>query len=315
MGRLYGLDALRGAAALLVAVGHLLAIYGLPSLGFSGAFCVSLFFMLSGFVMTRTYEQRMRDGLASGSFMLLRYRRLFLPMAVGSSVGLLWAIGLMGVQPGLFVSYIAILLFLPVPWMAECFLLNGPAWSLFAEVGCNALHPSLLAKSSNRRLYVAIAVLSLAWIYGSATGVVMWGPGIGHILSLLPGALACYLVGIVVYRKYGDFPLGNAAPVAVAGVVTASFVAGISPAIDPVVTLLVAPIIIRASLALNPSKWAWWAGALSFPLYAVHQPVMRLAMAAQLNIVLAVALSFGLAALLVLKSDPKRVAPNLPVTL
>src|SRR5687767_7533187 len=122
MGRLYGLDALRGVAALLVAIGHLLATYGLPSLGCSGAFCVSLFFMLSGFVMTRTYEQRMREGLGTGRFMFLRYKRLFLPMAVGSSVGLLWATLTMGLTPELFLSFAAILLFLPLPWMANCFL-------------------------------------------------------------------------------------------------------------------------------------------------------------------------------------------------
>lgn len=315
MGRLYGLDALRGVAALLVAIGHLLAIYGLPSLGFSGAFCVSLFFMLSGFVMTRTYEQRMRDGLATLPFMRLRYRRLFVPMAVGSSVGLIWATLMIGIQPDLLISFAAILLFLPVPWMASCFLLNGPAWSLFAEVACNAVHPRRLSGAPNRILYTMTTALSLVWIYGSAVGLIGWGPGIWNILSMLPGALACYLIGILIYRNYGDAPLGDMAPSAVVGVVAASFVAGTSPAIDPIVTLLAAPVILRASLSLGRSKWAWWAGALSFPLYAVHQPIMQFSRTLQLNLPLAIALSFAVATLLVVISEPKRYALRRPLAL
>lgn len=246
--------------------------------------------------------------------MFLRYRRLFIPMAVGSSIGVFWATLMMGFQAQVLISFAAILLFLPVPWLANCFLLNGPAWSLFAEVACNALHPRLLANASTRMLYALIAALSLVWIYGSAAGLVMWGPSFWNIVSLLPGALACYLIGIVIHRIYGDVPLGNAAPSAVVGVVTGSFVAGISPATDPFVTLLAAPIILRASLSLGRSKWAWWAGALSFPVYAVHEPIMRLAMTLQLNIFVALALSLAVAALLVVTGDPGRFALRRPAT-
>lgn len=61
-GRLYGLDALRGVAAIAVAVHHLARTYHLPALPLNPAIAVDLFFILSGFVMTRTYEDRLRRG-------------------------------------------------------------------------------------------------------------------------------------------------------------------------------------------------------------------------------------------------------------
>ncbi|RWD64150.1 MAG: acyltransferase, partial [Mesorhizobium sp.] len=73
-GRLYGLDALRGVAAVAVALQHLMRIYHLPEAPLNPFLAVDLFFILSGFVMARTYEDRLRRGLSAVGFIGLRYR-------------------------------------------------------------------------------------------------------------------------------------------------------------------------------------------------------------------------------------------------
>ncbi|RWH17217.1 acyltransferase family protein, partial [Mesorhizobium sp.] len=80
--RLYGLDALRGVAALAVALHHFAHAYHLPPLPINPFLAVDLFFILSGFVMARTYEGRLRNGLTTVRFIGLRYRRLFMPLAI-----------------------------------------------------------------------------------------------------------------------------------------------------------------------------------------------------------------------------------------
>jgi len=65
--RLYGLDLLRGVAALIVLVMHVAGFAG-------GHLAVDFFFMLSGFVMTRTYDQRLREGrIAPLRFVAMRF--------------------------------------------------------------------------------------------------------------------------------------------------------------------------------------------------------------------------------------------------
>ncbi|TGQ51028.1 hypothetical protein EN836_26155 [Mesorhizobium sp. M1C.F.Ca.ET.193.01.1.1] len=63
--RLYGLDALRGVAAIAVAAHHLVTVYGFPLLPLSPSIAVDLFFILSGFVMTRTYEDLLHTDLST----------------------------------------------------------------------------------------------------------------------------------------------------------------------------------------------------------------------------------------------------------
>lgn len=47
--------------------------------------------------------------------------------------------------------------------------------------------------------------------------------------------------------------------------------------------LVACPFIIRASLGLPRLRWTMWAGALSYPLYATHVPVLRLTLTLDLH--------------------------------
>lgn len=63
MSRLSGLDAIRGIAALIVVVRHFQQTFYLSELPISAGVSVYMFFVLSGFVMARTFEARMLAGL------------------------------------------------------------------------------------------------------------------------------------------------------------------------------------------------------------------------------------------------------------
>lgn len=272
--RLSGLDAVRGIAALVVAVHHLQRVFGIDDWPLSPAVSVYTFFILSGFVMARTYEPRFGQGLSTVRFLMLRYRRLFLPMAVGSTIGLLWIAMVYGLSGPIIASYLAILLFLPAPWLGQAFLLNGPAWSLFVEIFCNALHPVFIAPA--RQLAGAIALCFTIWALAAWHGLAQWQPGFAGIATLLPGSLGCYILGVYVYRRWGERPLGPAW-LAFVTFLLAACAGWHFQWLEPAILLLAGPVILRCALSLPGSAWAFWIGAWSFPLYAVHQPVMRLA--------------------------------------
>src|SRR5271154_491037 len=70
---LASLDGLRGVAAIAVFLHHLGAITGLKQLYFGwGCLSVDFFFVLSGFVIAKSYEHRLANGLGWGEYMGLR---------------------------------------------------------------------------------------------------------------------------------------------------------------------------------------------------------------------------------------------------
>src|SRR5690606_9603166 len=88
-GRLHGLDALRGVASILVLCFHVIGLFGQWRVFDRAWLAVDFFFMLSGFVMARTYESAMRDKrLGAIAFFRVRYRRLWAPVAFGTMLGI-----------------------------------------------------------------------------------------------------------------------------------------------------------------------------------------------------------------------------------
>lgn len=205
----------------------------------------------------------------------MRYRRLFLPMALGSTIGLFWTAIWSGLSLELVASYFAILLFLPSPWLANAFILNMPAWSLFVEIVCNAMHPILIAPA--KRLIGPIAVCFAIWVAFAMIDQARWQAGAADILTMLPGSIGCYLLGVYVQRRFGDAPLGKLPALAMLGLIATSAIVWRAPGVaEPLVILIACPLILRSALAMQGSLWAFWIGAWSFPLYATHEPVMRL---------------------------------------
>ena len=302
-GRLYGLYALRGVAALAVASFHLVETYGLPPLPIGWAVAVDLFFIVSGFVMARIYEDRLRDGLTTLGFIGLRYRRLFLPLAIGSTIGLAVTAAVRGLSIPMTTAYLLILLFLPSAG-PYAFALNVPAWSLFVEIIANALHGWIFARLSNAWLLMLMGLCGLL-AAGSAERHMYWGADIVAILWLIPRELMCYLVGIWMFRRYGDAPLGQHPVAAVVALAILLSIASTNAAWE-VAALVACPFIVRASLGLPRTQWAAWAGAQSYPLYATHFPVIMVAVWTGLHPVVGAALVATVAIAVMLVFEVRR---------
>lgn len=294
MNRLYGLDALRGLAAVIVLTGHV----RLQSGGdwFTGMYGLSVdfFLMLSGYVLARTYEARLRDGLGAVRFTISRYRRLFPMAALGAVLALL--VAWLEVAPegrlGLATwgGFITALLFLPYP-AASMFPVNGPRWSLFAELLANLLHAAGLARMSVRQLAILVAAMMVALVFMAADLGDWPYPGRAH--SFVPGLLrimVSYCIGILLWRCVGERPvirlrLGFLC----LGMVGMIYLGGlINPVLfGPFFVLLVSPVLILGGatcrIGCKAERWCSAAGAMSYPVYAIHWPLVGLAVMAGLG--------------------------------
>lgn len=309
MSRLYGLDALRGIAAALVFIHHVRAIFHLPGLDFGALLAVDLFFMLSGFVMARTYDAKLESTLSPVGFIGIRYRRLWLPLAIGALIGF----GLELLRDGLTFHSVfelaALWLFLPAPgWFA----LNQPAWSIFVEVTCNLTH-ALLRRTG--LLLACLAVSAAIFIVSTieAGHVIHAADAPSTLLSVARG-LTSYLIGVMLYRRFGDAPL--ASPVIGIGGFPVALLAGaylLPPwALALVAVFVLFPLVIRSSLGLGVSKLATVAGALSFPLYAIHVPALWVFRVFGLSVAWAAVWSLALAAAITLLFEVRRQSSKDP---
>jgi len=272
--RLVGLDALRGIAALCVLLVHVD-----QSLLPRGILAVDLFFMLSGFVMARTYEARLQSGLGPLAFLKKRYRRLLPAYAVGCTVGAVWL--LHADFPPLIVLalFVPALLFLPTPIAGYLYPYNGPGWSLTWELLANVLHALVFAHMSTRALVRLLALLAvaLAWI-GFAQGIIYAGAYWNGMAQTFCRALVCYGIGIVLFRRQD---LAPAIPpiIAVAGFPVILIGIGALAKIPAMLAfdLLVCPLLVwSAASGRLPLPRLWlFLGAMSYPLYALHVPVLQ----------------------------------------
>lgn len=275
MERLHGLDALRGIAAGMVFLFHLRA-FGAPIPGLPFNLGVDIFFVLSGFVITRTYEVRLREGMTTPQFIRVRYRRLWVPGAVGVLLGLCVYLTRNPMSEGVLLAAAMMLLLLPTP--RGDFFLNLPAWSLFAELFCNVSHALALKRASNLILGAVLAAGVILLIAGTMIVGDPWGQNPIATLVTLPRAVIGYLAGVLVYRMWGDAPLGNRPVLALALCPLA--VIALTPLADgpkmAITSLIIGPLVLRGVLSLRASPWATWVGDASYPFYAVQMPILML---------------------------------------
>lgn len=284
--RLVLLDGLRGIAAMGVVLFH--ADLGGAGVAFSrGYLFVDLFFLLSGFVLALSFEPRFASGLGAAPFLRQRLRR-FLPMvSAGAVLGFLAVLGrdypLIACVLALVVSVATI----PLP-MATMFPLNPPQWSLMVELVANGVHARWLHRVPTGRLALLAAACALAM-----AALMAWeGKGdLGSGILQLPAGLLragwSYTLGIVLARIWSlrrprplaDWRVALVAPVL--AVIALPFLPGPPWAGDVLVVTAIFPALfwVAASAVPGPSDERTLAalGALSFPLYAIHFPILSMA--------------------------------------
>jgi peptidoglycan/LPS O-acetylase OafA/YrhL len=217
-------------------------------------------------------------------------------MAIGSLMGIpyLWHLS---DDPLRFAgSLILNLALIPAPLNHELFPLNGPAWSIFYELLANVLHVTVLWRMSDRVLMTLAAVLlMLLGIFARAKGDVDFGALVPAYEFAIVRSLAAYTCGILLWRHWRDEPGLKVPPalpfVALPVLMLAPFTA-LGWVYDLAFIALACPLLIAGGLRLqSAARVAALSGALSFPLYAIHAPVLRAAALAGIGAVPAVLLA------------------------
>ncbi len=275
--RLYGMDALRGIAALLVVMVHTNDETLTLSLFNRGYLAVDLFLILSGYVIARSYEGKMANGLTLPDFLRCRVGRLWPTVFIGAVIGFQPFLGDM--PTSLALTYLAmVLLFVPrFSSDATTFPANPPTWSLFFELLVNVTHHLALRFMGIRSLALLAAICGAVLITFAENGNV--GSTGKDFLLGIPRLLGAYCTGILIWRLRQDRPLipGWIGIVLLpAGILLASVLPRSAGWPDFLFMYAACPIIVLSGLA--PLRFLKtplvFLGELSFPLYTVHYPIL-----------------------------------------
>lgn len=285
------LDLIRGSAALSVLVYHLEEA-AQDTHFFRGSFlAVDLFFLMSGFVLTRAYEARLKNGnLDLIGFIRVRLLRLyplyFAAIAIGIGYYLLKLI-FAPAQPDLTSDLIkavpAALLVLPNPFPTTTFGGAYPfapsAWSLAFELWFNLIYAALVFRLSDRWIAAITAVAGLLLAYFAhreGSFDLGWG------WSTTAGGIARFWfsfgLGILIYRLIHR-PLGSTwlaillIPVGLA-YITLEHSALLLQALY---IYCLFPLIVGVYALRQPPAWLAaicdHAGRLSYGIYILHTPL------------------------------------------
>jgi peptidoglycan/LPS O-acetylase OafA/YrhL len=288
--RLILLDGLRGIAAILVVLYHCNTVYGDAGVFFgTGYLAVDLFFILSGFVLTLAFERKFENGLGVVDFIRLRLIRLWPALTIGILLGAL-AHTLATPSPLIVVLILFSLIMYPILTSGGVlYPINCVQWSLAFELVANLAHVLILRRLSERSLSaicVACGVGTSVTIYFFGTAAV--GSMSDNFLYGLPRLGFGYTLGILLARRWRGEPATATRGWSLSLIGTVAIVVGISllpvtlrPIGEGVGVLLAMPLLFRAAtIAKAPDSaepWLRWLGALSYPLYAVHYPLLSIA--------------------------------------
>jgi peptidoglycan/LPS O-acetylase OafA/YrhL len=276
-------DGLRGVAALLVVIHH----SGEPQLMPSGHLAVDFFFILSGFVVSYAYDDRLAKGLSFAAFARLRLIRLYPMIALGVLLGALINHGLR-FTPAADIWVIPDLLF--IPNLGRNFYPFDPVqWTLALEIGINLVHALAWRLITTRRLMALVGLAGAALLFIALrrhTLDVGWGleNWWGGIVRVCFG----YGLGMLLYRLHASGRLAGAAlPFAAAAIALTAVILGcgfapqaLKGAAEFIAVAALFPLILMACVRTRPGA-AWmgqavtWLGLISYPIYAVHMPIMK----------------------------------------
>lgn len=277
-------------AALAVLVFHFTAAFRPAALPTS-YLAVDLFFVLSGFVLTYAYQDKLGRSLTATDFMIARVIRLY-PLYL---LGFIWGAALIvGLQihsphPSFPVNVSLALGFnlfgLPSPYLlvgGSSWLYQGntPAWSLFYELVINLAFGLTARRLTDRRL---IAIMIVAAIVLVAACWQRRDFSVGPDWYSVPGALArvtfSFSAGVLAYRRW-DKHRPRGLPVWVAALalliifaIPANGMARL--ALNCVAVLVVFPQLIYRTASAKPGRFAGVCstlGVASYAVYVLHWP-------------------------------------------
>jgi peptidoglycan/LPS O-acetylase OafA/YrhL len=297
------LDMLRGLAAIGVVLFHGRTFFE-PIRVPGGYLAVDLFFIMSGLVIARAYDERFQRGMSTREFMRIRITRLYPVYLLGTILGLLQVIASLHgnnidhwTSPTL--SLMAALAFIllpnftgylqgPTEWAqsGRLFPIDIPCWSLFLEVVVNLGYGLLWQHLTVRRLAVISACSGvIVLVCLAAHGNLDMGYTVETLIPGLIRTIFGFTVGVLIARRSSlATPQTNTALFLAICVAFVIAIAG-APAgrfyWDAATAMLLFPFIVYTATRVDPPAWlrptATFLGLTSYALYAVHGPLLAFA--------------------------------------
>ena len=289
------LDGLRGVAAILVLLLHWFDGNGVSAFG-SSLLAVDFFFLLSGFVIAYSYEEKLRRGREQVPFLRLRLIRLYPLLLLGVVFGFARGAILLFEKTGQFVDNDLLLdllgsaFLIPgnLSWENLFFPINTPLWSLHFEVLAYVAFYFFLHRAQNWQLFLIALVASMgcfAWAastYGVAPATGLLDSRYeGYVFGLSRVSLS-FVAGTLLFRfrePLSRFRLPS-------GVwLTALLILPLmlpKPLLHPILVLLLLviafPYVIAAGMRVRleggAKRIAAVLGDMSYPLYVIHVPLI-----------------------------------------
>ncbi|WP_158817249.1 acyltransferase [Methylocapsa sp. S129] len=302
--RLVFLDGVRGLAAIAVLLYHF-TLGGAFPIARMGYFAVDLFFCLSGFILARTYQRRLSEGMPASQFMLRRFIRLYPLYFAGLAIGFV-ALCLKSAAnetdysaADLFGALRNNLIFLP--WFNDrtivtfgyrargaLFPENVAAWSLFFELAVNIVF-AYCASLGRKYLVALVAASLLAYLAYMMTFGAQPGWAASNFWGGAPRVLYGFFAGVAVHEALrhregalGELKISRASGLFQALALSVLLIWLFS---QPFILayplgLLLAPFIVlvgaRIEVGGGPARFCSLLGWLSYPLYCLHWPIFSL---------------------------------------
>jgi peptidoglycan/LPS O-acetylase OafA/YrhL len=277
LGRRESLTSLRGLAILLVLLGH----FGFPWLAAGGTVGVSLFFALSGYLITGLLldEFSARRGVNLRQFYYRRARRLLPALLILMAAVLVWSAwtGRFALWVG---DSVSVMLYVANwYWLAGHPLMGlAHTWSLAVEEQFYLLWPLVLLLLLKRGITAAIAgtLVIIALSYVATTMVLddymrsMYGSDVGA-----KGLLVGCLIALISAKRRSDVMIPTW--MAVVAVTVLAFVgSNVVPWASPLLTALPCGLVV-GWVAARPNFAVWrpliFTGTISYGLYLYHFPL------------------------------------------
>ncbi len=289
------LDCLRGVAAITVMLHH-----NGRALAPGGYLAVDFFFILSGFVIPFSYEEKLRSGMSFSNFLGRRLIRLYPMIIAGSLAGLFAAIlqnayrlrdvGVFDYASSLILSIALIPQLSGTNFGSEFFPFNVVVWSLFYELAANILYGAGGYRLGAKGI-CGLVVLSVALAAAmSALGLFR----LDNFWTGIPRISFGFCTGMALYKLYASGAMRKLWPatfrpraIPLSIFLLAVFAAPNDATPAYIILALAASIaiIIAAIAAESPGgnyPMQKFLGDISYPLYLLHRP---------LTVVLAIAMS------------------------
>lgn len=276
---------MRGVAAIVVVIAHVS-----HGTALSGYLAVDFFFLLSGFVISRAFEPKLRLGMGFGEFVMQRIIRLYPLFALGMLIGLAARFSVAMFDPmtaaQIALSFALNIFMLPSPATPlYSFPINPPAWSLFFEFAVNLLFAATITRLKRRALVVIIAASAalLVWCahhYGTLN--------LGSFLSTSYGGAGrtvfAFTSGVLIASLHSQASRRSSVSpfllLALAGCLFVDLSGKFRMGFDLLFAMVLAPCLLWAGASVQPprqfAKFSQALGDISYPLYAIHFPLMWL---------------------------------------